>query len=326
AAYAQYAGAVAGHFKGKGVIWEVWNEPNWAMFWRSPGRKLKPGTNIPDYAGRSDAGDHEHYAKMALAATKAIRAADPDAVVLGPAYGGAPQADFVDIMGKSGVIPLWSGFSIHPYPHGAPEESLSRDFYDPTLKMIQPYFTADRQVPIVVTEAGYSNAWAEIDEKTEGQYLARTYLYNLLCGIPLTVWYDFHDDGNSVKDQEQCFGITHHDYHAGAPNVYDPKAAYFAAATYADQLKNSLFKQRVKTDQDTDYLLEFTTQSDPTSWAKSTFVAWTTAPDAHAIQIHAPRGTYQLTSFDGTTKSTVSCTDGVIPVTLDGGPQYLKAQ
>jgi beta-galactosidase GanA len=60
-AFAAFTGASAAHFKDRGIIWEIWNEPNYRAF------------------------SAEVYAKMALAASKAIRQADPTATVTGPA-------------------------------------------------------------------------------------------------------------------------------------------------------------------------------------------------------------------------------------------------
>ncbi|MEZ0387696.1 MAG: cellulase family glycosylhydrolase [Verrucomicrobium sp.] len=34
AAYARWAAAVVDHFRGKGIIWEIWNEPNIEGFWK----------------------------------------------------------------------------------------------------------------------------------------------------------------------------------------------------------------------------------------------------------------------------------------------------
>jgi len=74
----------------------------------------------------------------------------------------------------------------------------------------------------------------------------------------------------------------------------------------------------VKTDSDADYVLEFTNGDKPR------FAAWTTSPTEHEIKIPAPAGTYDVTSFDGSTKSTVKAVSGIISLTINGGPQYLK--
>lgn len=36
AGFAAYARAAAAYFKGKGILWEIWNEPNGAQFWHAP--------------------------------------------------------------------------------------------------------------------------------------------------------------------------------------------------------------------------------------------------------------------------------------------------
>src|SRR4051812_6834142 len=66
AAMAKWAVAAVTHFKGRGVIWEMWNEPNIDIFW-------KPKPNA------------DEYAKLALSVGKAIHDAAPDEVHVGPA-------------------------------------------------------------------------------------------------------------------------------------------------------------------------------------------------------------------------------------------------
>src|SRR5689334_19673408 len=43
AAFARWAAAAAKHFQGRGVLWEIWNEPNIKQFW-------KPQPSAEDYA------------------------------------------------------------------------------------------------------------------------------------------------------------------------------------------------------------------------------------------------------------------------------------
>lgn len=47
-AFAKWAVAAVSHFKGRGYIWEMWNEPNHAGFW-------KPKPNATDYAALAKA-------------------------------------------------------------------------------------------------------------------------------------------------------------------------------------------------------------------------------------------------------------------------------
>lgn len=296
AAFAKWAAAAATHFRYRGVIWEIWNEPNGDWFW-------KPKANADDYA------------KLALTVAKEIHQAEPEAFVVGPAASGAGTA-FIEVSGKAGVFPYWSGITVHPYARSNPENYIKA--YDATRDLIKKYGKPGQRLDVMCGESGYSTTWPGIDEKTHGQYLARLFLFDVLTGVPLTIWYDWRDDGLNPTDQEHHFGIVHHDYHKGAENVYDPKPAYFAARTYSEQLRECMFKQRVKTDSDADFLLEFSAATQPR------FAVWTTLPSAHEIKIQAPDGIYDVTSFDGNTKSTVKSVSGVISLTIDGGPQYLK--
>ena len=83
AAFAHWAAAATKHFQGRRILWEIWNEPN-GHFW-SP----KP--------------DAQQYATLALATAKAIREADPQATIIGPASAGFPW-EFLETFLKSGVL------------------------------------------------------------------------------------------------------------------------------------------------------------------------------------------------------------------------------
>jgi hypothetical protein len=64
-AMAAWAAAAVAHFKGRGVMWEMWNEPN-SLFW-------KPNVNVADYT------------RLALEVGEAIEAVAPDELYVGPA-------------------------------------------------------------------------------------------------------------------------------------------------------------------------------------------------------------------------------------------------
>ena len=300
AAFARWAVAAATHFKNRGVMWEIWNEPNGGWFW-------KPKANPDDYAA------------LALTVSKAIHDAAPDELVVGPALSGS-KTDFLEVTAKADVIPYWSGITIHPYLRTSPENY--GDAYDRIRQFIKAYAAPGQPIDVMCGESGYSTTWQGIDEEIQGKYLARLFLFDVLSGVPLTIWYDWRDDGLNPTDQEHHFGIVHHDYHPGAANAYDPKPAYAAARTYSDQLAGYRFKERLATQSPGDYVLIFTRGGNTCE------VAWTTTPDSHEITIPAPDGdgSYLATSFDGKEKSTIASTDGTLTLTLTGGPQYLVRQ
>lgn len=296
AAFARWAVAAVTHFQGRGVAWEIWNEPNGGWFW-------KPQANPEDYA------------KLALTVSEAIQRAAPQERLLGPALNGS-NLDFVEVSAEAGVLPYWSGITLHPYTRTGPETFGAA--YEQTRRFIARYVPPEQNTTVMCGELGYSTAWPEIDEATEGEYLARLFLFDVMSGVPLTIWYDWHDDGTDPKSQEDNFGIVHHDYHSGAANVYDPKPAYDAAATYARQLTGFRFKERIKTASGDDYVLRFI------DGKTECLAAWTTAASPHPLRIEVPDGIYDLTSFDGKTHAEIPAVGGALLPVLDGGPQYLK--
>jgi len=100
-AYARWAAAAASHFAGRGILWEIWNEPNIAGFW-------KPEPNLDDYV------------KMARAACRAIRAAAPGEAIIGPAASGVDLA-FIRGCLDAGLAEYWDAVSVHPYRQTGPE-------------------------------------------------------------------------------------------------------------------------------------------------------------------------------------------------------------
>jgi hypothetical protein len=295
-AFANWAVAAVNHFKGRGIIWEIWNEPNGAWFW-------KPKVNAADYA------------QLALTVSAAIHDAAPDEIVVGPALSG-PDMKFLDVVAGSGVLNFWSAVTIHPYCRTGPETYGS--VYASSRAIIQKHLAPGQKVGLICGESGYSTTWHGLDDALQGKYLARLFLSDVLDGIPLTIWYDWHDDGPDPGNSEHNFGTVGYEYLAGASPVYLPKPAYAAAKTYSTQLAGTHFVARLKSDSPDDYLLSFTGS------AGSCVVAWTTAANPHEVKIPLPDGPYRVTGFDGQEQAPVQASGGAAELTLDAGPQYLK--
>ena len=202
-AFARWAAASARHYQGRGIYWEMYNEPN-NTFWR-------PKPNVDDYV------------KLALAVGRAIREAEPHEIYTGPA---AYTIDFpfLEACFKAGLLEYWSAVSVHPYRHSGPEAAANE--YRRLRSLIVQYAPRGKRVPIVSGEWGYSSAWKEFDELSQGKMLAREWLTNLSNDIPLSIWYDWNDDGIDPADPEQHFGTLANKYHEGRDSVYDAKPAY----------------------------------------------------------------------------------------------------
>ncbi|HLB12420.1 MAG TPA: endo-1,4-beta-xylanase, partial [Dehalococcoidia bacterium] len=107
--FASFVGAIASRLKGKVHAYEIWNEQNRAEEWGGPGRQNAVG-----------------YVDLLKAAYTAIKAADPDAVVLSGAptpagtvdlgYGAlaVDDVDYFRQMYAAGAKPYFDGAAVHP--------------------------------------------------------------------------------------------------------------------------------------------------------------------------------------------------------------------
>jgi YVTN family beta-propeller protein/VCBS repeat-containing protein len=109
AQFAAFAGLAAARYKGKVTAWEVWNEPNAIMFWQ-------PGPNAAQYTA------------LLKPTYLAIKAADPDAVVVAASVGATLDwggltvnpVRFVSEMYDAGAAGYFDALSFHPYQYTTP--------------------------------------------------------------------------------------------------------------------------------------------------------------------------------------------------------------
>ncbi len=223
----RFVTALAKHFAGRHIIWELWNEPNLPRFW--PPRP-----------------DVDAYVRWCKAVVPAIRAQDPQACIIGPATSRV-DLEFLEACFKRGYLKLVDGVSVHPY-RGAdrgPETVLPE--YEDLRTVIAQYTPADKNIPIVSGEWGYSTTWMPRD--LQGRYLPRQWLVNLSARVPISIWYDWHDDGQDPKDPEHNFGTVTWDY--------KPKPAYVAMRTLTRELAGALPAGRLPVGSEKDFVLAF---------------------------------------------------------------------
>jgi len=227
AAFARWAGAAASHFKGKKIIWEIWNEPN-IFFWRP-----KP--------------DVHQYIALAKATIKEIRKADPNAKIIAPASSEFPWG-FLEEMFKAGLIEELDAISVHPY-RSRPPETVVAD-YQKLRAMVEKYASpAKKNIPIISGEWGYATHNKGIPLELQAAYIVRQQLINLMSGVPLSIWYDWKNDGNDPNYNEHNFGTVTQDL--------QPKPAYIAIKTATSELKNCRFIRRLPLGNNDVYVLLF---------------------------------------------------------------------
>jgi hypothetical protein len=303
ATFARWAVAVAHHFKGRGYLWEMWNEPNIAQFW-------KPKPNADDYA------------RLAVAVGKALRDAEPDETYIGPATS-TVDLKFIEACCKAGCLEYWSAVSVHPYRQSAPE-TAAKDYRE--LRALVDRYSrkrlADREIPIISGEWGYSAGWKKFDADKQGRYLPRQLLFNRWYERPLSIWYDWHDDGVDPNEPEHHFGTVLNPYRQGDAQVYEPKPAYLAMKTLSEQLKGYHFNKRIlldNADNTDDYVMLFNRDED---CRDVRLAAWTIHPEGHQLTMPASPGKVAVTTHLGE-RSEIDAGPQGLRLNLTDAPQYV---
>jgi hypothetical protein len=251
AAFARWAGAAAKHFRGRHVLWEIWNEPN-IGFWRP----------------RPDVGQ---YTTLALATARAVRAADPDATLVAPATSEVPLP-FLEHFFAAGALHHLDAVSVHPYrPYRRPPETAVED-YTRLRRLIEQHAPAGKNnLPVLSGEWGYAAHTGGVTREVQAAYLVRMQLANLLDGVPVSIWYDWKDDGSDPKEREHNFGVMTHDL--------KPKPAYQAVQVLTRTLSGYRIQRRLEVGSTKDYVLLLTDSAGHLRLA-----AWT-LDTPHAITI-----------------------------------------
>lgn len=291
-AFAKWAAASAKHFAGHGILWEMWNEPN-IGFW-----KPKPDVNA--------------YIRLVLATGKAIKKAAPEEAFIGPATSTIPL-DFLESCFKAGLLQYWDAVSVHPYRQQGPE-TVAKD-YKAVRRLIAKYVPSGKSIPVISGEWGYSAAWKGFDQEKQGRMIAIEFLTNLSCKIPLSIWYDWHDDGSDPKEAEHHFGTVAYDYHPNKNPVYDPKPAYQAVKTLTHVLNGFHFDKLRSDGNPDDHILVFR------KGEKVCLSVWTTQ-QPHAITLPVDRKRYHILDYKGNKLQTAKANKHKLKIKLTNSPKY----
>ncbi len=185
-AYSNFASALAKHFAGQGVRYEIWNEPN-GNFWFP----------VPNA---------QNYVNLANSATTTIHIADPTALVTS---GGLDAFDWPFLSTELTALQRVQAFGIHPYRSAGPE-TVSDDLYE-MRSLMQG---AGQDAGYWQTEWGYwssvpaPDAGAEaFARKRQGIDFVREILACRMAGFPFVILYDIRDDGTDPTNIEDTFGL-----------------------------------------------------------------------------------------------------------------------
>jgi hypothetical protein len=289
AAFCKFTKAAAKRFAGKGILWEIWNEPNLDKFWR-------PKKNVEDYCA------------LALGVCKALREGDPRCTIVAPATSGI-DSKFIEKCFEAGLLKWLDGVTVHPYRSKAPETVTPE--YEKLRELIGKYAPPDKRgLPILSGEWGYSLLHFRRDAdpaEKQASYLARQFLMNLMNDVRLSIWYDWHDDGPDPNEYEHNFGTVTH--------AYEAKPAYLAAKTLLHTLSGLYFTGSILLRSPDDYALIFS------NGERRVIAAWTTGkPHKVSLPIKAER--VEIVSMTGD-KREARTEDGRLEIEISGNPQYI---
>lgn len=242
AAFCRYVQKAVSRYKDRGIIWELWNEPN-NHHWQP-----KP--------------DVKEYIQLALEASRAFKAAAPRETLVGPALAGFDWP-FVEACFKAGLLNYWDGVTVHPYRPMEPETSAAD--YARLRGLISSHSPKGRAIPILCGEIGYSHISVP-GKEVQADYFLRQHLVNLASGVPLTIWYNWSDNGPDPKNTEHHYGTV------GMAPEFNEKPSYLAVKEVTTQLRGFSYSKRLAFGGPQDWLLLFT------RGRESAVMAWTTAP------------------------------------------------
>lgn len=291
AAFARWAAAAAKHFRGRHILWEVWNEPN-IGFW-------KPEPDV------------RQYANLLLATGKAIRRADPEATLVAPASSGFPWP-FLEELFKAGALEYLDAVSVHPYRDFRKGPETAEEDFQKLRQLIARFAPADKKdLPILSGEWGYSTHTKGISLDNQAAFLVRQQLCNLWQGIALSIWYDWKNDGEDPDENEHNFGTVYPDLR--------PKPSYLAVQTMTRQLDGFQIVRRIATPNADDYLLWC--QHPAGGWK---LAAWTVgAPHDVALDLEVKSGEGLTAVGIRGDRTSVRWVKGKAWLRLSGEPQYV---
>jgi polysaccharide biosynthesis protein PslG len=195
-AFAKFAAEAVRHFKGANPVWEIWNEPEHHEFWPP----------------KSDAAQ---FVRLATRTCEAMRRADPAATIYSPGAAKSPtraepSPAFLRTVLDSSLPACLSGVSVHPY--------LFVDALDDTpqtwsnLRAMLAKSPAVREgFTLASTESGVSTFKGKVSDAQQASYLVRMMLLNAEANVPISIWYDWRDDGDNADDPQHRFGVVRRD-------------------------------------------------------------------------------------------------------------------
>eukprot|EP01048_Picozoa_sp_COSAG05_P002172 COSAG05_NODE_83_length_20755_cov_5.928011_3_plen_1366_part_00 len=222
-AFARFAVAIMAHFRGRGVTWELWNEPN-------------NNVNASTYSSLL------HTVGAAVRGSVAKKE-----MLVGPTTSGI-SLSYIESIAATGALQYLDAISVHPYRATPPETAL---FDYAGLRAVLKKYSCSH-LPLFSSEWGYGSckdpngtaapcttptgaprADDVVTEHEQASRLARMFLINDAANVSLSIWYEWINDVADGVDpliSESNFGAVHRDYLNGSQPRWE-KPTFHAAHT-----------------------------------------------------------------------------------------------
>lgn len=197
-AFARWAAAAAMRYQAARPVWEIWNEPDNATFWR-------PAPTPQDYL------------QLARGACAAIKAQSPSAYVMAPAAAEMPtvwrseKPLFDALFADRDLLTCIDAISIHTHRFAKAPETLWADMAAFSDHYSRKWPADIAHKPLIDSEWGYSVYKDGITEGQQATWLPRMVLINAMLGVHLTNIYCLVDTGPSSAEREDRFGLITQD-------------------------------------------------------------------------------------------------------------------
>ncbi|MFW0871749.1 beta-xylosidase [Rhodococcoides corynebacterioides] len=208
--FADFAGAAAERYRDRISLWEVWNEPNLATYFRP-------------------APDPVVYALMLRGAYREITRSNPDAVVVSggmapgsAAAGGIPAVTFVLALYELGAVRYADALNVHPFtfpglPNDAPGAGDADGNSAMVLWPIRDVMVArgDAAKPVWMTAVGAPTGTGRGAVSEEAQASTVRILLNATVGnswLGPSFVYAVRDNGTDESVLDDNFGIVRRDF------------------------------------------------------------------------------------------------------------------
>ncbi len=304
--FANYAAAMAKHYKGRKVVFEVWNEAN-SKFFRSDKETIQ--------------GQAEDFMLMQNLAVKKMREADPDCVILGGGavinIGWKKTIDWLEVCLEMGTLKNTDAISFHAYgePSTNDDVELNIQRHHDLQQQIKRH-GAENGFPLVQTEYGINvqfNHWDEKDhakrEVLQAEAVVRNYLVSLMCGWRFNMHYEWKSRSESTRGDK---GLIRRDDTA--------TPALVAFKTITDTLNGYTYQRQIEGFGEGNYVVLFQKGD------QRMLAAWTTDEKAtHDIELEVTAQKPVPTVAMLGEKASAAPANGKLTLTLSGSPQYVDA-